>query len=59
MSKITSLESYGTDFILVGHGAEVQDLSIAILIKNGQLVAPGRPLSLGQNPKIFKKSTGK
>lgn len=59
MSKITSLQSYGSDFILVGHDSQVKDLSVAVLIVNGQVVAPARPLSLGQNPKIFKKVNGK
>ncbi len=55
MSKITSIESYGKDFILVGHGSDIKDLSVAVLIRDGQLIAPAHPLSLGQNPKIFKK----
>lgn len=55
MSRINSIESYGKDFVLVGHSSDIQDLSVAVLIRDGQLIAPARPLSLGQNPKIFKK----
>lgn len=37
----------------------VSDLTVALIIRDGRVVAPEIPLALGKNPKIFRKQLGK
>jgi len=59
LARITSMEIYDRGFIIVGQSVENKYLSAAVIIRDGQLIPPLLPLSLGQNPKIVKKQTGK
>lgn len=37
----------------------VSDLAVALIIRDGRVVAPEIPLALGKNPKIFRKKLGR